>query len=333
MRDEAREHLGREEAPTSGSLGETDLPALIRIFEAGRGSGVLRLAGPAGAAGTLWFRDGRIIDGQAGRRSGEAAFHDLLSWRVGTWTVSFEPVERTRTVALGTQALLVEGARRAAELARLARRLPPRDRPLEIDFRLLSERLAEIPDEVNGLLRLLDGRRSLGEVLAVSADELAAASAVARLHAEGIVRPVAEPVAPAPSAPSAAAVDWFAGPAGGEPAPAPEEAPPDRPGAPRIVRFPPRGRETGSDLAPPVHAPESPQAWPGRPPLEPEAEAAQPLEPAPRDEPPVAPLARPVLGRAPAGADRPRRRLGVLAAVVVVIAAGVATCAVLERLK
>ena len=39
-------------------------------------------------------------------------------------------------------------------------RLPPLDTIFEVDYRLLAERLADIPDEVNGILRLFDGVRT-----------------------------------------------------------------------------------------------------------------------------------------------------------------------------
>jgi len=160
--------------------------------------------------------------------------------------------------------------RRIDEWESVVERLPPLDRAYQIDFRLLSDRLAEIPDDVNGILRLFDGRRTLAQVLE-EADQggLAAAKALARLWSEEIIRPAAPGNAtratPQPRRdmdeesetqgvtiqPEAA--EWFSGPAEAERAPAPpsedvSDAIGTEPGrvaddVPRIVRFPAKRKE------------------------------------------------------------------------------------------
>jgi hypothetical protein len=180
--------------------------------------------------------------------------------------------------------------RRVDECERIVEQLPPLDRAYEIDFRLLSARLAEIPDDVNGVLKLFDGRRTLQQVLdEADHDGVSAAKALARLWSEQVIRPAA---APPPSRNCGAegqgdgieVAEWFSGPA--EPAsvsPVPEATraagagtaalPPDSP--PRIVRFPARRKER-------------------RPPLQIETTSAYPLLPA-RAEPrefPVSPTSR-----------------------------------------
>ena len=154
----------------------------------------------------------------------------------------------------------------------VAAELPPLDRAYHIDFRLLSDRLAEIPDEVNGILKLFDGRRTLAEVLAeAERSGVAAATVLARLWSEEIIRPApatsASPGAPqeggpTPQAPvldpheggaaEAAPAEWFTGPdaeppreardAAGPPLPAPPPSSDGASGAPRIVRFPARAK-------------------------------------------------------------------------------------------
>jgi hypothetical protein len=164
---------------------------------------------------------------------------------------------------------------RVEEWRSVADELPPLDRAYQIDFRLLADRLAEIPDDVNRILRLLDGRRTLAQVLEeADHDALTAARTLARLWSEEIIRPA--PSAPAPrgaareppsavdgSAPPARPgtpepAEWFSGPVDAGVAPEPsasrgasEALPADSPHRgdppPRIVRFP---RRTGSAVFP-----------------------------------------------------------------------------------
>jgi hypothetical protein len=131
--------------------------------------------------------------------------------------------------------------------ARLTSRLPPLDAVVGIDAEVLAERLASLPDEANALLRLLDGRRTLREVIAGSGqDEIEAAGVMARLHELGVLRfgassagrsaerPGASTPAPTPAqTPAPDGVEWFAAPEGArevepephDPADIPDDAP------------------------------------------------------------------------------------------------------------
>jgi uncharacterized protein DUF4388/tetratricopeptide repeat protein len=255
-------------ASFSGDLSEVALPDLVQTLEMGRRTGALRVTDRAGRTATVWLREGRPVDCELGSALGEAAFHRLLRWTEGEFAVEFEPVTRPARITASTQALVMEGLRRVDAWRSAVAQLPDLASVTEIDFRLLSERLAEIPDDMNALLRLVDGRRTLLQVIEeAGVDDLAAVAMVGRLFAEQIVR-IAPPrgaPAPPPSTPEPERVTWFAGPSdpGPAPAPRPEPAPTppttatpprspapapepplpqDEPRPPRIVRFPPRER-------------------------------------------------------------------------------------------
>jgi hypothetical protein len=100
------------------------------------------------------------------------------------------------------------------ELAQVTSRLPPLDAVIEVDADVLARRLVSLPDEANALLRLLDGRRTLREVIAGSGQhEIEAASELARLHELGVLR-VGTIAAdrPAVATPAPDGVEWFAEP-------------------------------------------------------------------------------------------------------------------------
>ncbi len=162
--------------------------------------------------------------------------------------------------------------RRAEEWGRILEHLPL-DRVFQIDYRLLSDRLAEIPDDANEILRLFDGRRTLAQVIEEAGHEdLAGARILSRLFVEKIIQPVEretriethdearaqddvarEKMDDVLGGGLGGTEDWFAGPVGAESAPAPTRAQArvadGHPGAetrgdppPRIVRFPARRR-------------------------------------------------------------------------------------------
>jgi hypothetical protein len=104
------------------------------------------------------------------------------------------------------------------EREQVTSRLPPLDAVVEVDAEVLAKRLVSLPDEANALVRLLDGRRTLREVIARSGqDETEAAAVLARLHEQGILRvgaiSAAGPAVGAPSpTPAPDGAEWFAAP-------------------------------------------------------------------------------------------------------------------------
>jgi len=171
----------------SGSLSDLGVVDLAQTFEVGRKTGLIRLDGER--SGTIYFRDGRVIDAELGRLAGENAFYRMLNTFEGNFEVQFVPVDRPERIEVSTQGLLLEGMRRLDEWGRMLEQLPPLETVFEIDYRQLAERLSEIPDEVNGLLRLFDGRRSLARVVDDSDfEDLAALGIISKLYFEGLVR-------------------------------------------------------------------------------------------------------------------------------------------------
>jgi CheY-like chemotaxis protein len=171
----------------AGSLADLGVVDLVQTFEVGRKTGVIRLEGDR--SGAIFFRDGRVIDAELGRLGGENAFYRMLNTFEGQFDVQFIPVERAERIEVSTQGLLLEGMRRLDEWGRMLEQLPSLETVFEIDYRQLAERLSEIPDEVNGLLRLFDGRRSLARVVDDSDfEDLAALGIISKLYFEGLIR-------------------------------------------------------------------------------------------------------------------------------------------------
>ncbi|BDG10379.1 response regulator [Anaeromyxobacter paludicola] len=298
----------RERARFAGNLADLGIVDLVQTLMLGRKSGALRITS-GGRQATVWFREGAVVDCELGGAGGARAFYRLLEIQEGEFGIDFGPVERERRIAGSTQALLMEGMRRLDEKARLLEALPPLGEVLEVDAALLAERLQEIPDDVNGLLRLFDGRRSLDAVVAdAEGDDLANLTVLSKLWFEGLLR------TPEVRA-QAEQLEWFASPDPGAPeppAPAPPPAPEGPPipaeefefGAPRpsgpapaVLRFPPAGPPPrpeplrpsagpvplGGERVPPPSA-AAPAASPPRPVRPVRARPAPPPRPAP--EPP-----------------------------------------------
>ena len=172
----------------SGSLEDMGLVDLLQTFEVSRKSGIARVREPRGIEIVIYFRDGKVVDAELGRLRGEEAVYRALIWSVGTFEVQFKPVNNEDIIPTSTQGLLMEGMRRVDEWGRLLEQSPPLETVFEIDRDQLIERLSEIPDELNGILRLLDGRRTLLQVVDESPfEDLSTLSTITKLFFEGLL--------------------------------------------------------------------------------------------------------------------------------------------------
>jgi DNA-binding response OmpR family regulator len=259
---ERLEREGLEGRAFAGDLRALGAVDLVQIFERGRKTGAVRLS-VAGREARICFREGALVDAKFGKLAGAPAFYRLLCATDGPFEVDFAPCEGPDTIALSNQSLLAEGLRRLDEWGRLLEQLPPLSAALEIDGNQLTERLAEIPDEANGLLRLVDGTRSLEQIIDESTfDALASLEILSQLYVEGLIREVGGADLPAPLAPGVRVAEASAATQAADqsaaPAPARRGPPRTQPAkvhvflAPLRAAPPPRGnRESRAPAAPP----------------------------------------------------------------------------------
>ncbi|HQY64262.1 MAG TPA: response regulator, partial [Polyangiaceae bacterium] len=171
----------------SGSIEDMAVVDLLQTFEVSRKTGVVNLKSGVRNA-TIYFRDGKVLDAELGPLTGEEAIYRALTWNEATFEVNFEPVSRGEAIEVSTQAVLMEGMRRLDEWSRMTEQLPALEQALVVDHAELARRIGEIPDEVNGILRLVDGRRSTLEVVEESPfEDLSTLSTLSKLFFEGLL--------------------------------------------------------------------------------------------------------------------------------------------------
>ena len=256
-----KEALSKKDRPAnfSGTLGGMGLVDLFQLIETGRKTCALLLSSDHAqsggfvesgvASGAIYFKDGRAVDAELGRLRGEPAIYRFLLWDDGAFEVDFVPPERPAvTVSTPTQALLLEGMRRIDEWTRIAATLPSLNTRLDVDFRALGQHAATIPEEVDGVVRLFDGRRSILHVLNESpADDLATLSIVSRLLADHILSDQRGSRASQPAAPISLESWLTTKPSHAPPAPTPEP-----PGEDFLANLP---SELGAAMIPSLETP------------------------------------------------------------------------------
>jgi tetratricopeptide (TPR) repeat protein len=151
-----------------GNLSEASLPDVLQLLAMGNKTGALSLTVP-GSSGTICFDSGRIchatvIDRVLGT---EEAVFAMFKWNDGTF--SFEPgllpPEGAQRVSLDPQALLLEGARRVDEWSLIEKKLPDFETVFALDRQQLLRNRVELTTEQHALLPLIDGFRSISEIM------------------------------------------------------------------------------------------------------------------------------------------------------------------------
>ncbi|RKI10341.1 response regulator [Corallococcus sp. AB030] len=163
------------------------LGALLRALLSGVRSGRVVLSEDSGA---LFFRHGLAVDAAFHGERGILAFRRLLCFGSGAYTVTFGPELQRGSLSMDRQFLCeqVEPALERFEQLRV-KGLPLAAR-LTVDFARLAQELPSLPEDVEQVVRLFDGRRTVrAMLLECRFPEALAYEAATRLFMLGVLVP------------------------------------------------------------------------------------------------------------------------------------------------
>jgi hypothetical protein len=107
--------MPKETASFGGELGVVTLFDVGQLLLLNRATGRLDVESSEGR-GTLFFRDGRIVNAtDETHREGENIAYRIFQWKTGRFGFRAEPVGPTGSIEAGTEALMLEAARRQDE--------------------------------------------------------------------------------------------------------------------------------------------------------------------------------------------------------------------------
>jgi hypothetical protein len=150
-------------AVLAGDLGEHfGFYYLVRALSAVKRTGVLTLVRGM-RRGEIRFYEGEVTSAQAGLLHGLAAFHQLLLWTEGRFEIRPEDVVRRQQIPLEPDELFADAERFLAEMIAVAGQLSPAA-IYERNEQQIARMTGSVPDAVDVVLRLFDGRRTVADV-------------------------------------------------------------------------------------------------------------------------------------------------------------------------
>ena len=168
------------------STREVPVAAALRALLAGTRSGRLVL----GATAELLFRDGKVVSAQVRALQGERALRRMLFLGEGAYAVHLGSVRSPGELSVDLRALCGPWTEALGGWRALARVSVPLEAVLCPDLRSLLAQIAQLPEEVEPVVRLFDGERTVrAVVLESSLPESLVLQVTNRLYASGALLP------------------------------------------------------------------------------------------------------------------------------------------------
>ncbi len=176
----------------SGNLKDFPVEDIVKFLSLSKRTGVLNITGSdvkeEEVKGRLFFKEGKIINAEAGRREGEDAVFHLLTVKTGSFSFTKQDNEGVKNVIdKDTEELLFEAAKKVNLLEDVIKRLPSFDTVLDINPKPSSDKISLGKNEWH-ILNMFRGGKSIKEVLEGSSlSEADTLSAVLSLFAAGLL--------------------------------------------------------------------------------------------------------------------------------------------------
>jgi tetratricopeptide (TPR) repeat protein len=151
-----------------GNLSEASLPDVLQLLAMGSKTGCLTL-NVDNASGSIYFENGRVCYASLSTRQlgTDDAVYAMFNWTHGAF--SFEPGENPPAgvvqTAVDPQQLLLEGARRVDEWSLIEKKVPNFDIVFALDRQQMLHNTIAFSREQQALLPLIDGNRSVRELM------------------------------------------------------------------------------------------------------------------------------------------------------------------------
>jgi len=146
-----------------GSLSELPLPDVIQLVSVSGKTGAFEIQGEH-EAGSIFLRDGQIVDAMVGRLRGDAAVYEMAIWSQGAFV--FRPGEETDevTIHISNANLMMEAARRLDEWRVLSRKIPSLDLVPYFTTREKGADQVTLSPQEWILVTRIDGEHSIEEI-------------------------------------------------------------------------------------------------------------------------------------------------------------------------
>lgn len=185
-REKLAARVSSAETDFHGELADASLSDWIELMASAKRTATLKLY-RGDMTGAVGFVDGTVKHAEVGRLRGMPAIRRAFVLEGAEYELVASEVLLDESVSLETPALLEDLARYAERFGRLLEAFPSSSAPLVVNERVFMERLSELPDTANRILRECDGTRTLWDLLDRFDDDIDTAERIASLLDDGVL--------------------------------------------------------------------------------------------------------------------------------------------------
>ncbi|UCH36609.1 MAG: DUF4388 domain-containing protein [Armatimonadota bacterium] len=156
--------------PLYGTFDEFGFAEILQLLNLSRKSGTLTVR-QGSLQGLVHLRDGQVVEAACEGHSGAPVIYRLLGWREGEFDFSRNLRPVTRSVHDSTEALIMEGMRRIDEWEQIEREFTDLNVVLRLRSGKATERHDDLSDEHRTIMKLVDARRNVAQIIRESGIE------------------------------------------------------------------------------------------------------------------------------------------------------------------
>lgn len=170
---------------------DTESLPLGQLLRAVLSAGMSGTIGLPDGSGSIRFRGPHILDAHYGGINGSESLIRAMALATGSYSVRISPQPGTARFYFTLTELVSTAFPRLLKWNEVRERSVPLDAKLGVDFGRLKTALATLPDGVNDVVRLFDGKRTVRQVVIDSTLSEATSLAIAtRLYVMGVIVPM-----------------------------------------------------------------------------------------------------------------------------------------------
>lgn len=170
----------------TGTFDDLSFAELLQLLNLGHKSGTLKVAGPQEQA-VVHLLEGDVIAAKSTSVAGEEVIYRLLGMPKGEFEFSRHVHSVPRAINQSAESLILEGLRRLDELKQIEQDFAQAGAVLRITHSVV-ERYQELPQEARRMLRLVDAKRTVAQVIKESGvDPATAAGLIDQLIEQGFL--------------------------------------------------------------------------------------------------------------------------------------------------
>jgi hypothetical protein len=147
-----------------GTFDEFSFAEILQLLNLGHKSGTLTMRQGSQQA-AVHLRDGQVVEATCEGRTGAEVVYRLLGWREGEFEFSRNLRPVTRSIHDSTEGLIMEGMRRLDEWQQIEREFADLNVVLRLKSGDAAERYENLDEEARLILKLVDARRNVAQII------------------------------------------------------------------------------------------------------------------------------------------------------------------------